>query len=64
MIYGLISGIAFLILISLIRNRQGYLKSDNKQDDKRKGNQRIDNKFSVGIFIFAVLLVLYGVFVE
>lgn len=62
MIYGLISGIAFLILISFIRSRQGYLKSQEEYDNKKKRKQAIDNKFSVGIFIFAILLVLYGVF--
>ena len=62
MIYGLISGIAFLILISFIRSRQGYLRSQEEYDNKKKRKQGIDYKFSVGIFIFAILLVLYGVF--
>jgi len=64
MIYGLISGIAFLILISLIKSRQGYQKSDADQEDQRKRKQGIDNKFSISIFIFAVLLVLYGIFFD
>ena len=64
MIYGLISGIAFVILISFIKNRRGYRKGSDNDMVKLELKRKMENKFSVGIFIFAVLLLLYGVFVD
>ncbi|MFL2798835.1 MAG: hypothetical protein ACJZ89_04505 [Paracoccaceae bacterium] len=64
MIYGLISGIAFVILISFIKNRRGYRKGSDNGMVKLELKKKMENKFSVGIFIFAALLLLYGVFVD
>ena len=64
MIYGLISGIAFVILISFIKNRRGYRKGSDNDIVKLELKKKMENKFSVGIFIFAALLLLYGVFVD
>ena len=64
MIYGLLSGIAFVILISFIKSRRGYRKGSDNDMVKLELKKKIENKFSVGIFIFAALLLLYGVFVD
>tara|TARA_B110000003_G_scaffold137536_1_gene139263 strand:- start:267 stop:461 length:195 start_codon:yes stop_codon:yes gene_type:complete len=64
MIYGLLSGTAFVILISFIKNRRGYRKGSDNDMVKLELKKKMENKFSVGIFIFAALLLLYGVFVD
>ena len=64
MIYGLISGIAFLILISFIKNRRNYRKSPDNDMAKLELKRKMENRFSVVIFIFEILLILYGVFVD
>jgi len=64
MIYGLISGIAFLILISFIKNRRNYRKDPDNDTEKLELKRKMENRFSVVIFIFATLLILYGVFVD
>ena len=64
MIYGLLSGTAFVILISFIKNRRGYRKGSDNDMVKLELKRKMENKFSVGIFIFAALLLLYGVFVD